>query len=87
MKNLLNNTILKNLQDYKLINRQTNAVLYLPTNRVQEFLKMNGGKLHKYKFETPEQRKAAKICNILDTIAISAALIGLCLVSYYFITL
>jgi len=87
MKKLLNNTILRDLQDYKLINRQTNAVLYLPTNRVQEFLKMNGGKLHKYKFETPEQRKAQFICNILDNIVITAALIGITIVSYHFITL
>ena len=87
MKNLLNRTILRSLQDYKLTNRETNAVLYLPTNQVQQFMKMNGGKLNKYKFETPSQRKAAKVCNIMDTIAITAALIGLCLVSYYFITL
>ena len=87
MKKLLNNTILRNLQDYKLINRNTNAVLYLPTNQVQQFLKMNGGKLHNYKFETPEQRKAAKICNICDYIAVSCALIGITIVSYHFITL
>ena len=74
MKNLLNNTILKSLQDYKLTNRATNAVLYLPINQVQEFMKMNGGKLHKYKFETPAQRKAQRVANILDTIAFTCFL-------------
>ena len=52
MKNLLNKTILKSLQDYKLTNRATNAVLFLPSNQVQEFMRRNGGKLHNYKFET-----------------------------------
>ena len=86
MKNLLNRTILRSLQDYKLTNRETNAVLYLPTNQVQEFMKRNGGKLHKYKFETPAQRKAQRIANISETIAVSTVLIGFCLFVYSFIT-
>jgi len=86
MKNLLNRTILRSLQDYKLTNRETNAVLYLPTNQVQEFMKRNGGKLHKYKFETPEQRKAQRIVNIIETIAVSAVLISFCIFVYSFIT-
>jgi len=87
MKNLLNKTILKSLQDYKLTNRETKAVLYLPSNQVQQFMKRNGGKLHKYKFETPEQRKAAKICNLLDNTVIAAVLIAFCLFTYNLITL
>tara|TARA_R100001530_G_scaffold131437_1_gene103103 strand:- start:666 stop:929 length:264 start_codon:yes stop_codon:yes gene_type:complete len=86
MKNLLNRTILRSLQDYKLTNRETNAVLYLPTNQVQEFMKRNGGKLHKYKFETPAQRKAQRIANIAETIAVSTVLIGFCIFVYSFIT-
>jgi len=86
LKNLLNNTILKSLQDYKLTNRETKAVLYLPINQVQEFMKMNGGKLHKYKFETPEQRKAQRVAKILDNIVISSAFIGFCVLIYSYIT-
>jgi hypothetical protein len=86
MKNLLNKTILKSLQDYKLTNRSTNAVLFLPSNQVQEFMKRNGGKLHKYKFETPAQRKAQRISNIIETIAVTTVLIGFCLFVYSFIT-
>lgn len=86
MKNLLNNTILKSLQDYKLTNRNTNAVLYLPSNQVQEFMRRNGGKLHNYKFETPAQRKAKIIANITETIAVSTVLIGFCVFVYSFIT-
>ena len=86
MKNFLNKTILKSLQDYKLTNRATNAVLYLPSNRVQEFMKMNGGKLHNYKFETPGQRKAQRIANISEKIAVAAVLIGFCVLIYSFIT-
>tara|TARA_R110002096_G_C14444296_1_gene710982 strand:- start:291 stop:554 length:264 start_codon:yes stop_codon:yes gene_type:complete len=86
MKNLLNKTILKSLQDYKLTNRATNAVLFLPSNQVQEFMRRNGGKLHNYKFETPAQRKADKIANILDTVVVSSALIAFCMFVYYFIT-
>ena len=82
MKNLLNNTILRDLQDWKVTNRETQAVLYLPTNRVQDFLKMNGGKLHNYKFETAAQRKTQRVVNILDYIVLSSALIGICLISY-----
>ncbi len=86
MKNLLNNTILSSLQDYKLTNRNTNAVLYLPTNRVQQFMKMNGGKLHNYKFETPAQRKAQRVANILDYIVLSSAFAAICLIAYNLIT-
>tara|TARA_R110001583_G_scaffold16951_1_gene69176 strand:+ start:229 stop:492 length:264 start_codon:yes stop_codon:yes gene_type:complete len=86
MKNLLNKTILKSLQDYKLTNRATNAVLFLPSNQVQEFMRRNGGKLHNYKFETPAQRKAQRIANIAETIAVSTVLIGFCLFVYSFIT-
>ena len=86
MKNLLNKTILKSLQDYKLTNLATNAVLFLPSNQVQEFMRRNGGKLHKYKFETPAQRKADKIANISETIAVLTVLIGFCLFVYSFIT-
>tara|TARA_B100001094_G_C18051295_1_gene730145 strand:- start:472 stop:735 length:264 start_codon:yes stop_codon:yes gene_type:complete len=86
MKNLLNNTILKSLQDYKLTNRATNAVLYLPSNQVQEFMKRNGGKLHKYKFETPSQRKAQRVANISETIAFLSVLIGFCVLIYSYIT-
>ena len=74
MKNLLNKTILRDLQEYKITNRETNAVLYLPTNRVQEFMKRNGDKLHNYKFETAAQRKAQRVGNILDTIAFTCFL-------------
>ena len=77
---------MKNLQDYKLTNRATNAVLFLPSNQVQEFMKRNGGKLHKYKFETPGQRKAQIIVNIIETIAVSAVLIGFCVLIYSYIT-
>jgi len=77
---------MKNLKDYKLTNRSTNAVLFLPSNQVQEFMKRNGGKLHKYKFETPAQRKADKIANISETIAVSAVLLGFCVLIYSFIT-
>tara|TARA_R110002167_G_scaffold23718_2_gene84078 strand:- start:612 stop:875 length:264 start_codon:yes stop_codon:yes gene_type:complete len=86
MKNLLNKTILKSLQDYKLTNRATNAVLFLPSNQVQEFMRRNGGKLHNYKFETPGQRKAQRIANIAETIAVSTVLIGFCVLIYYYIT-
>ncbi len=86
MKNLLNNTILKSLQDYKLTNRSNKAVLYLPSNRVQEFMRRNGGKLHKYKFETPSQRKAQRIANITEKIVFSAVLLGFCVLIYYYIT-
>lgn len=86
MKNLLNNTILKSLQDYKLTNRSTNAVLYLPSNQVQEFMKRNGGKLHNYKFETPEQRKAQRIANIIEKISVSTVLLGFCVLIYSYIT-
>ena len=86
MRNLLNKTILKSLQDYKLTNRSTNAVIYLPINQVQEFMKRNGGKLHNYKFETPAQRKADRIANILDTAVVSAVLLAFCVLIYSFIT-
>lgn len=86
MKNLLNKTILKSLQDYKLTNRSTNAVLFLPSNQVQKFMKRNGGKLHKYKFETPGQRKAQRIANIAETIAVLTVIIGFCVFVYSFIT-
>jgi len=86
MKNLLNKTILKSLQDYKLTNRATNAVLFLPSNQVQEFMRRNGGKLHKYKFETPGQRKAQRIANISETIAVATVLIGFCVLIYSYIT-
>ncbi len=86
MKNLLNKTILSSLQDYKLTNRSTNAVLYLPSNRVQQFMKMNGGKLHNYKFETPAQRKAQRVANILDYIVLSSAFTAFCLIAYNLIT-
>tara|TARA_B100001094_G_C18026151_1_gene717702 strand:+ start:39 stop:302 length:264 start_codon:yes stop_codon:yes gene_type:complete len=86
MKNLLNKTILKSLQDYKLTNRQTEAVLYLPKSNFQTFLKMNGGRLHNYKFETPAQRKADKIANILDYIVLISAFTAFCLIAYNLIT-
>ena len=82
MRNLLNRTILKNVQDYKLTNRQTEAVLYLPKSNFQTFLKMNGGRLQNYKFETPAQRKASKICNILDRIVIASTFVAICLFTF-----
>ena len=80
LKNILNSTILSSLQDYKLTNRNTNAVLYLPSNRIQQFMKMNGGKLQNYKFETPAQRKAARVEKILNCLVLSSAIFGLSLI-------
>jgi hypothetical protein len=82
MKNLLNKTLLRDLQDYKITHRESGNTIYLPTNSVQAFLRMQGGRTHKYKFETPATRKANRICSILDYIVLSSAFTGICLISY-----
>ena len=82
MKNLLNNTILRDLQDYKITHRTSGHTIYLPTNSVQAFLRMQGGKTHNYKFEAPESRKANRNCAICDYVVLSSAFTAFCLISY-----
>lgn len=82
MKNLLNKTMLRDLQDYKITHRESGNIIYLPTNSVNAFLRMQGGRTHKYKFETPATRKAQRVANILDYIVIYSALTAFCLISY-----
>ena len=77
---------MKSLQDYKLTNKATKAIIYLPSNRVQEFMRRNGGKLHNYKFETPAQRKAQRIANITEKIVFSSVFIGFCVLIYSYVT-
>jgi hypothetical protein len=82
MKTLLNKTLLRDLQDYKITHRESGNTIYLPTNSVQAFLRMQGGKTHKYKFETPATRKANRICAICDYVVLSSAFTAFCLISY-----
>ena len=82
MKNLLNKTILKDLQEWKITNRESGNTIYLPSNSVQAFLRMQGGRTHKYKFETPATRKANRICAICDYVVLSSAFTAFCLISY-----
>jgi hypothetical protein len=87
MKKFLNNTILRDLHDYKITNRESGNVTYLPSNSLQAFLKMQAGKTHKYKFEEPATRKANRICGILDRIAMTTAITFVCWLSIHFLTI
>tara|TARA_R110002020_G_scaffold164773_5_gene351756 strand:- start:481 stop:744 length:264 start_codon:yes stop_codon:yes gene_type:complete len=82
MKTLLNNTILRDLQDYKITHRASGFSTYLPSNSLQAFLKMQSSKTHHYKFESPAQRKAERVCNILDVIVLSSAILTICFATY-----
>jgi hypothetical protein len=82
MKTLLNKTLLRDLQDWKITNRESGHTIYLQSDSVNAFLRMQGGRTHKYKFETPATRKANRICAICDYVALSSAFTAFCLVSY-----
>lgn len=83
MKNLLNKTLLRDLQDWKITNRESGHTIYLQSDSVNAFLRMQGGRTHKYKFEGPATRKANRICNICNYIALSCMFAGILVYSYF----
>lgn len=84
MKNLLNNTILKDLQAYKITHKNSGRVLYLPSASAKNFIDIQTrkGKIRNYIFASPASRKAQRVSNILDYIVLSSVFTALCLVSY-----
>jgi hypothetical protein len=82
IKNILNKTILKNLNAYE-VKHENGRIFYLATrNDFKNFMniQIKKGKLSFYKFTTPAQRKAAKVENILNCIVLSSAIFGFALV-------
>ena len=82
IKNILNSTILKNLNAYE-VKHDNGRILYLATrNDFKNFIniQIKKGKLSYYKFTTPAQRKAAKVENIINNFVLSSAVFGIALV-------
>ena len=82
LKNILNKTILKNLNAYE-VKHDNGRIFYLATrNDFKNFMniQIKKGKLSYYKFTTPAQRKAAKVESILNNLVLSSAILGITLV-------
>ena len=82
IKNILNSTILKNLNAYE-VKHDNGRILYLATRKdFKNFMdiQIKKGKLSYYKFTTPAQRKAARVENIINTFVLSSAVFGIALV-------
>tara|TARA_A100001201_G_C4031739_1_gene183850 strand:+ start:385 stop:669 length:285 start_codon:yes stop_codon:yes gene_type:complete len=82
LKNILNNTILKNLNAYE-VKHDNGRIFYLATrNDFENFMniQIKKGKLSYYKFTTPAQRKAERIENILNNLVLTMAIFGIALI-------
>ena len=82
LKNILNKTILKNLNSYE-VKHDNGRILYLATrNDFKNFMNIQTkkGKLSYYKFTTPAQRKAERVENIINYFCLSSAIFGIALV-------
>ena len=82
LKNILNNTILKNLNSYE-VKHDNGRIFYLATrNDFENFMniQIKKGKLSYYKFTTPAQRKAERIENILNNLVLTMAIFGIALI-------
>ena len=80
LKNLLNTTILKNLNTWKITHKTNKHTLYLSSTELKNFMFVQNHKLLQYNFTNPAKRKAEKIENIFNYFVLFSAIFSVVLV-------
>ena len=80
LKNILNKTILKNLNSWKITHKTNGHTIYLTSAELKNFMFVQNHKLLQYNFTNPAQRKAAKIENIINNFVLTSAIFGIALI-------
>ena len=80
LKNILNSTILKNLNSWKITHKTNGHTIYLTSAELKNFMFVQNHKLLQYNFTNPATRKAEKIENLLNYFVLSSAIFGLALI-------
>lgn len=80
LKNILNSTILKNLNNWKITHKTNGHTIYLTSAELKNFMFVQNHKLLQYTFMNPAQRKAARVENIINTFVLSSAIFGIALI-------
>ena len=79
MKNFISKTLLKNLDNYKIVNKASGNILYLPSTDLKTFMNMqiSKGKISYYRFTTPAERKAERVANLFNYIVLASAVLAI----------
>lgn len=80
LKNILNKSILKNLNNWKVTHKTNGHTIYLSSAEIKNFMFVQNHKLLKYTFKNPARRKAERVENILNYLVLSSAIFGIALV-------
>lgn len=80
LKNILNKSILKNLNDWKVTHKTNRHTIYLSSAEIKNFMFVQNHKLSQYTFKNPARRKAERIESILNCFVLSSAIFGIALV-------
>ena len=80
LKNILNKTILKNLNSWKITHKTNGHTIYLTSADLKNFMFVQNHKLLQYTFMNPAQRKAARVENILNNLVLFSAIFCIALV-------
>ena len=80
LKNILNKTILKNLNSWKITHKTNGQIIYLSSAELKNFMFVQNHKLLQYTFADPAQRKAERVENIINYFCLSSAIFGIALI-------
>tara|TARA_R100000234_G_C4990289_1_gene175225 strand:- start:300 stop:572 length:273 start_codon:yes stop_codon:yes gene_type:complete len=80
LKNLLNKSILKNLNNWKITHKKNNHTIYLTSAELKNFMFIQNHKLLQYTFVNPAKRKAERVENILNYFVLFSAIFSVILV-------
>ena len=80
IKNILNTTILKNLNTWKITHKTNGHTIYLSGSELKNFMFVQNHKLLQYTFINPATRKAERIENILNYFVLFSAIFSVILV-------
>lgn len=80
LKNLLNKSILKNLNNWKITHKTNGQIIYLSSTELKNFMFIQNHKLLQYTFIDPAKRKAQRIENIFNYFVLFSAIFSVLLV-------
>ncbi len=80
LKNFLNSTILKNLNNWKITHKTNGHIIYLSSTELKNFMFVQNHKLLQYNFIDPAKRKVNRIENILNYFVLFSAIFSVVLV-------
>ncbi len=80
LKNLLNKSILKNLNNWKITHKTNGQIIYLSSTELKNFMFIQNHKLLQYTFIDPAKRKSQRIENIFNYFVLFSAIFSVLLV-------